>query len=102
VASLEGGLGSEEMAPFVANPRVESILEKLAEEWVQYGHTTLRILEKTSRHRVRLVSKLDRDVVVNLGFDPCDEPGAVINRWRGRFSGERIGVMASGTVFPRA
>jgi nickel-dependent lactate racemase len=102
IASLEGGLGSDEMAPFVADPRVETILSRLTKEWVQYGHTTLRILEKTSHHRVRLVSNLDQYAGVRLGFEPCDEPDAVVNRWREQFPGERIGVMVSGTVFPRA
>jgi nickel-dependent lactate racemase len=102
VASLESGLGSEEMAPFVADPRVEAILSKLAGGWVQYGHTTLRILEKASGHRVRLVSNLDRKLSVRLGFEPCDEPETMVNRWRERFPGERVGVIPSGTVFPRA
>ena len=102
VASLESGLGSEEMVPFVADPQVEAILERLAERWVQYGHTTLRIVEKTARHRVHLFSSFNREVGAKLGFEPCDDPEAVINRWRERFPGERVGVMASGTVFPRA
>jgi nickel-dependent lactate racemase len=102
LASLDGGLGSEAMAPFVADPRVEAILEKLAERWVQYGHTTLRIVEKTARNRVHLYSNFDRAVGESLGFEPCDDPEAVVNRWREQFPGERVAVMASGTVFPRA
>ena len=47
-------------------------------------------------------SHLDREVGAKLGFEPSDDPEAVINRWRERFPGERVGVMASGTVFPRA
>ena len=43
VAALSDGLGSPEMQPFVDDPRPESILATLGENWVQYGHTTLRI-----------------------------------------------------------
>jgi nickel-dependent lactate racemase len=101
VSSLDAGLGSEEMAPFVAEPQIERILEKLAAKWVQYGHTTLRIVEKTDRHNVQLVSNLASDDAERLGFDPITDPGAVISRWREKFAGERVGVMASGAVFPR-
>lgn len=102
IASLDAGLGSHEMDPFVAEPRVEAILAKLAENWVQYGHTTLRIIEKTARHHVYLVSTIEDQVGVRLGFEPSPDPQSVIDRWRERFPGEQVGVMASGTVFPRA
>lgn len=101
LAALDHGLGSEDMAPFVEDPAPAAILDKLAMGWVQYGHTTLRIVEKTSRHRVHLHSQLDASLVERLGFAPLAEPGALLDNWRERHGGARIGVMAAGTVFPR-
>ena len=101
LASLDGGLGSGEMEPFVAHPTPDEILAKLAVRWGQYGHTTLRIVDKTSRHRVRLHSYLDPGIVEGLGFEPTADPGAVLDEWRARHEGARIGVMASAAVFPR-
>jgi len=100
-ASLDGGLGSEEMAPFVDDPNPESILARLSTRWVQYGHTTLRIVEKTSRHRVRLYSRIAPDIATRLGFEPVADPEALLGQWRDRHPGARVGVMATGTVFPR-
>lgn len=100
-ASLDGGLGSEEMARFVDDPTPESILARLSTQWVQYGHTTLRIVEKTSRHRVHLYSRIDPDVANRLGFEPVVDPGALLDQWRERHPGARVGVMAAATVFPR-
>jgi nickel-dependent lactate racemase len=101
LASLDGGLGSDEMAPFVDDPTPEAILAKLSTRWVQYGHTTLRIVEKTSRHRVRLHSRLDPIVAERLGFEPIANPETQLERWRERHPGARIGVMAAGLVYPR-
>jgi nickel-dependent lactate racemase len=101
VASLAGGLGSPAMAPFVENPTPARILEKLSREWVQYGHTTLRIVEKSSRYRVRLCSNIDSDVALRLGFEPIQDPDSVIEEWRERHQGESVAVMASGAVYPR-
>jgi nickel-dependent lactate racemase len=101
LASLDGGLGSDEMAPFVDDPTPEAILAKLSTRWVQYGHTTLRIVEKTSRHRVRLHSRPDPIVAERLGFEPIANPETQLERWRERHPGARIGVMAAGLVYPR-
>lgn len=101
-ASLEGGLGSEEMAPFVDDPVPESILARLSTRWVQYGHTTLRIVEKTSRFRVHLHSQLPPEIATRLGFEPLRDPAVLLGKWRERHPGAQVGVMASGTVFPRA
>jgi len=100
-ASLDEGLGSEEMAPFVDDPNPASILARLSTRWVQYGHTTLRIVEKTSRHRVQLYSRIAPDIATRLGFEPVADPGALLEQWRDRHPGARVGVMATGTVFPR-
>lgn len=101
-ASLDRGLGSEEMAPFVDDPTPESILAKLSAGWVQYGHTTLRIVEKTSRHRVHLYSRGAPDLAARLGFEPVADPATLLEQWREQHSGARIGVMATGAVFPQA
>jgi len=101
VASLDGGLGSEDMAPFLDDPRPESIMERLARGWVQYGHTTLRLVEKTSRHRVRLHSRLDPDLARKLGFEVVSDPEAVIGEWRANHPGATVGVMAGTAVYPR-
>ena len=100
VAALDGGLGSEEMRPFVDHPQPEAILEKLSEDWVQYGHTTLRLLEKTSRHRVRLFSDLDPELARSLGFEPAADLAAVVDEWRTNHPGTRVGVMPGAAVYP--
>jgi nickel-dependent lactate racemase len=101
-ASLDGGLGSDEMAPFVDDPSSESILARLSERWVQYGHTTLRIVEKTSRYRVRLYSRIAPDITTRLGFEPLTDPETLLSQWRERHPGARVGVMAASAVFPRS
>ena len=100
-ASLDGGLGSDEMEPFVERPTPGSIIDRLSTQWVQYGHTTLRIVEKTSRYRVHLHSRLDQEIAARLGFEPLADPETLIERWRERQTGARVGVMAAGVVFPR-
>jgi nickel-dependent lactate racemase len=101
VAALDGGLGSRDMAPFVEDPRPEAILNRLATGWVQYGHTTLRLIEKTSRFRVRLCSRLDPDLARKLGFEPVADPEAVVEEWRAKHPGAHVGVMAGAAVYPR-
>jgi len=101
MASLDGGLGSDEMAPFVDDPAPDRIIERLASRWVQYGHTTLRIVEKTSRHRVRIHSRCDPRIAERLGFEPVADPEDVLAEWRERYPGARVGVMAAGAVYPR-
>jgi nickel-dependent lactate racemase len=100
-ASLDVGSGSPDMEPFLANPSPEVLLASLGRRWVQYGHTTLRIVEKTRRHTVHLVSDGDRDVAGRLGFRPASSPEEVVDAWRERLSGASIGVMAGAAVYPR-
>ena len=100
VAALNGGLGSEEMRPFVDHPQPEAILDRLSEDWIQYGHTTLRLLEKTSRHRVRLFSHLDPELARSLGFEPIADLAAVVDEWRTKHPGTRVGVMPGTAVYP--
>ncbi len=101
VASLERGLGSEEMAPFVDDPAPESILARLSSRWVQYGHTTLRIVEKTSRYCVHLHSRIAPEIATRLGCEVLPDPGTLLDRWREGHPGSRLGVMAAGAVYPR-
>ncbi len=101
LADLGGGLGSSDMEPFVEDPRPEMILRRLEQRFVQYGHTTLRIVEKTSRHRVHLVSRLDPQVAERLGFLPVDDPAEVVGMWRERYAGASVTVLPGQPVFPR-
>jgi len=101
VAALNRGLGSTDMTPFVADPRPEAILARLAAGWVQYGHTTLRIVDKTSRFRIHLCSGLDPELARRLGFHPAPDPAAVVEGWRERFPGEAVAVLPGGAVYPR-
>ena len=100
VAALDGGLGSDEMRWFVDHPESDAIVEKLSEDWIQYGHTTLRLLEKTSRHRVRLFSHLDPELVRSLGFEPVTDLAAIVDEWRSERPGVRVGVMPGVPVYP--
>jgi len=100
VAALDEGLGSEEMRVFVDDPRPEMIIERLSREWIQYGHTTLRLVEKTTRHRVRLFSHLDPSLAQRLGFEPVADPDAVVDGWRNEHPGASVGVMPGAAVFP--
>jgi nickel-dependent lactate racemase len=101
VAALDQGLGSKEMQPFISNPDPELILRRLNERWVQYGHTALRLLEKTHRFRIHLDSDLDPSVSAQLGFTPVEAPDDVVEEWRERFPGQVVAVMAGAPVFPR-
>jgi len=100
VAALDEGLGSEEMRVFVDDPRPETILERLSGEWIQYGHTTLRLVEKTSRYRVRLFSRLDPSLAQRLGFEPVTDPDVMVDGWRKEHPGANVGVMPGAAVFP--
>jgi nickel-dependent lactate racemase len=102
VADLGDGAGSPDMEVFLADPRPEIILERLAARWVQYGHTTLRVVEKTARVRVHLHSALDPDLAARLGFHPVGRIEDVVEGWREERSGETVAVMAGAAVYPRS
>lgn len=101
IAELGEGAGSPAMEPFLEDPRPESIIRRLESGYVQYGHTTLRIVEKTSRYRVYLKSALDDDSARRLGFIPIDNLDELAESWRSRGVRDRIAVMTEGTVYPR-
>ena len=99
-AALTGGLGSPDMEEFVDDPRPEAILERLGERWVQYGHTTLRLVEKTAAFDVKLVSGLEENSARRLGFEPFSSLDDVAAGWRERCAGAVVGVMSGPAVFP--
>jgi nickel-dependent lactate racemase len=101
VAELGGGAGAPAMEPFLDDPRPEAILALLADRYVQYGHTTLRIVEKTNRFQVHLKSNLDPDLARRLGFLPVEQLDAVADRWRAEGQRGFVGVMSEGAVWPR-
>ena len=101
-AELKDGPGSPAMEPFLADPRQASILDRLDENYVQYGHTLLRILEKTAKYRVFLKSHLDRETTIRLGFIPVDDLAEIADRWRDEGLEDRVAVMAEAHVWPRS
>jgi nickel-dependent lactate racemase len=102
VAEIGDGPGSRAMEPFLEDPRPESILRRLSESYVQYGHTTLRIIEKTARFRVYLKSSLDRELATRLGFIPVDDLDEIADRWRAKGLRDRVAVMSEAAVWPRS
>ncbi len=102
VSELADGAGSNAMEPFLKDPRPEAILERLNESYVQYGHTTLRIIEKTSRYRIYLKSAMDPDLAARLGFIPVDNLDEIADRWRAKGFRDRVAVMSEAPVWPRS
>jgi lactate racemase len=102
VAACDGGAGSPAVEPFLADPRPAAIIARLAERYVQYGHTVLRLVEKTARCRVRAVTALPRELVERLGMELVDDLGAVFDSWRAEAPGETVAVMPGPPVFPSA
>jgi lactate racemase len=102
IARCDGGAGSAAMEPFLADPRPEAILARLAERYVQYGHTALRLAEKTTLFDVRAVTDLDADLVARLGMVGVDSPQEVLDRWRREDPGSTVAVMPGAVVYPRA
>jgi nickel-dependent lactate racemase len=101
IAACESGVGSPAMAPFLADPRPEAIVTRLARDYVQYGHTVLRLVEKTARFRVLWHTRLDPALVTRLGAEPVASVQAVLDRWRGERPGETVAVLPGAPVYPR-
>jgi nickel-dependent lactate racemase len=101
VAACDGGAGSPAVAPFLADPRPEVLISRLAERYVQYGHTVLRFVEKTARVRVLAMTGLDDELVRRLGMRPVPDLAAIIDRWRTEDPHEPVAVMAGTAVYPR-
>lgn len=100
LASMAGGPGSDAIRSFLADPRPDVILERLARGWVQYGHTTYRLVEKTARHRVSLLTEARWEGLEGLGFERVATADEVVDRWREEFPGATVGVMTGPTVYP--
>lgn len=101
LASMAEGPGSEAIRPFLEDSRPETILKRLGREWVQYGHTTFRLVEKTARFRVSLVTEADWTGVGGLGFVQVATADGVVERWRDEFPGATVGVMTGSAVYPK-
>ena len=101
LAACDGGPGSPAMEPFLANPRVSAIVAKLAEDYVQYGHTTLRLVEKTGKFRVLAKTELPSELVARLGMRLEEDVAAVLDRWRAEGPRGTVGVIAGPAVYPR-
>jgi nickel-dependent lactate racemase len=100
-ADLSSGGGSPDMQPFLDDPRPSAIMQRLAERWVQYGHTTLRLVSLTARYRVHLVSRLDDALARRLGFHPVSDPASIVHGWRRTRGADTVAVIAGQPVFPR-
>ncbi|MBZ5588864.1 MAG: lactate racemase domain-containing protein [Acidobacteriia bacterium] len=101
LAACDGGAGSPAMEPFLADPRVSAIVTALAEDYVQYGHTTLRLVEKTGRFRVSAKTELAADLVARLGMRAEANVAAVLDRWRDEDPHGTVGLIAGAVVYPR-
>jgi nickel-dependent lactate racemase len=101
VAECGGGPGSPEMEPFLADPRVSAIVERLAESYVQYGHTTLRFVEKTGAFRIVAKTELPGEIAGRLGLRVVADLGVVLARWRQEAPAEPVGLIAGPLVYPR-
>ena len=102
LASMLDGPGSDAMRPFLGDPRPEVLLDRLSEGWVQYGHTTYRLVEKTRRYRISLVTEAQWRGWENLGFRRVKTADEVVDRWREEKPGATVGVMAGPAVYPGA
>jgi len=101
LAEMGGGVGSPAMEPFLADPKPEVLAAKLREQYVQYGHTTWRIVDKTRRFRIWLKSQLPSGLASKLGFFPVEQPEKLIESWRQSSPRETIGLLVNGPVYPR-
>lgn len=101
IAAMDAGDGSPDMAQFVADPRPEAIGRRLEQRWIQYGHTTLRIVEKTAAATVWLRSNYPDGAARRLGFRPVADAADVVDGWRDRFPGQTVTVLTGPAVYPR-
>lgn len=101
VAELSQGAGSPAMEPFLAQPEPEALAARLRREYVQYGHTTWRLVNKARRFRLWLFSQLDERVVRRLGMHPVAHPQQVLDHWRDEGGRDTVALMVSELVYPR-
>jgi hypothetical protein len=101
VAACDGGPGSPDIEPFLADPRVSAIVARLAGGYVQYGHTALRLIEKTGAFRVLAKTELPGDLSARLGLRGVTDVHEVLDWWREQAPQEPIGLMIGPVVYPR-
>jgi nickel-dependent lactate racemase len=101
LAACDGGAGSPEMEPFLADPWPEAIVAKLVEKYVQYGQTTLRLVEKTARFRVLAKTELPLPLAERLGLHPVPDVQTILDRWRDESPHEAVGLISGAPVYPR-
>ena len=101
VAACDGGPGSPEMEPFLADPSVSAIVARLGDGYVQYGHTTLRLIEKTGAFRVLAKTELPGELAERVGLTPITEIAHVLGRWREEDPHGVVGLMPGAAVYPR-
>ena len=101
VAACDGGAGSPAMEPFLADPRASAIIARLAEAYVQYGHTTLRLVEKTGAFKVAAKTELPVELAERLGLRPVADIAQVLERWRRDDPHGVVGLIAGPPVYPR-
>lgn len=101
VAACEGGPGSPDIEPYLADPRVSAIVARLAGGYVQYGHTALRLIEKTGAFRVLAKTELPGDLSERLGLHVVDDVQKVFGSWREQAPEEPVGLMVGPVVYPR-
>jgi nickel-dependent lactate racemase len=101
VAACDGGAGSPAMEPFLADPRVSAIVARLASDYVQYGHTTLRLVEKAGKFRIATKTELPVELVERLGLRAVADIAEVLDRWRQEEPHGVVGLVAGLPVYPR-
>jgi nickel-dependent lactate racemase len=101
VAACDGGPGSPDIEPFLADPRVSAIVARLAGGYVQYGHTALRLIEKTGAFRVLAKTELPGDLSARLGLRVVTDVHEVLESWREQSTEEPVGLMVGPIVYPR-
>jgi lactate racemase len=101
VAACDGGPGSPAMEPFLADPRASAIIARLAEDYVQYGHTTLRLVEKTGAFRVAAKTELPAELAERLGLRPVADVARILDRWRREDPHGVVGLISGPPVYPR-
>jgi nickel-dependent lactate racemase len=100
-AECHGGPGSPDIEPFLADPRVSAIVARLAGGYVQYGHTALRLIEKTGAFRVLAKTGLPADLSERLGLHVVADVQEVLGQWREQAPQEAVGLMVGPIVYPR-
>jgi hypothetical protein len=68
---------------------------------VQYGHTTLRLVEKAGKFRIATKTELPAELAERLGLRAVDDIAQVLGRWRLEEPHGVVGLVAGLPVYPR-